>query len=157
MGPGEVSLKGAKARREQSELLHFVESLHLHLAAGYDLAFAWGEAARGLAVFSPTLASELGGDAPLSERLERLGKTFSQEGARVWFLLLLALYREGSPLLAAVRSLRDRLRTEQEEALVRHAEEYPMKASVVLLLFFLPATFLLLFYPLLAEWSAALD
>ncbi len=148
----EISLKGARQRRAQGGFLHFVEALQLHLAAGYDLAYGWSAAAAGLSAVAPELAAELRGDGgPLSARLETLGKKFSQGESRVWFFLILALYREGSPLLAAVRSLRDRLRVEQEEALQRFVEEYPMKASLVLLLAFLPATFLLLIYPLLID------
>jgi len=145
-------LKGARDRRARAGFLHFIEAVQLHLAAGYDLAFGWDAAARGLAAFAPALAEELRGHGePLSLRLERLGENFSQRESRVWFLLILALYREGSPLLAAVRSLRDRLRAQQEEELQRFVEEYPMKASLVLLLAFLPATFLLLVWPLLLD------
>lgn len=153
-----VFLKTARCNRQRAELLSFIESVLLHLEVGYDLSFSWIESANALKPVTPVLARELKGEGtPISVTLRRLASGFSLPETRIWFCLLLILYEEGSPVLGAMRAFRNRVIKEQEEALQRHGEEFPFKVSLILLLFFMPAAFCLLLYPLLADWLKALS
>ncbi len=153
----QILLKGAHKNRRQAELLQFVEAMALHLEVGYDLAFSWEESALALRAQSSELYAELHSKESLSARLNYLAEHSSLTEARVWFSLLLTLYQEGSPILGAVNAFRRQLNVDIEAALIRHHEEFPVKASLVLLFFFLPPAFCLIFYPLLQQWARAIN
>lgn len=142
-----------KERRWRRELGLFVEALSLQLAAGFDLGYGWSEAlaslreeisAEHLAWLSPE------GEGPVRS-LTRLAKEYPVSGARVWFAALRDLYASGAALGPAVGAMATYLRKEQEAALEEHCRELPTKINVLLILFFLPPTFLLLFVPLVWE------
>jgi hypothetical protein len=80
-----------------------------------------------------------------------LGRKARLPEARVWFSLLGLLYLEGTPLAPAVEAFRLALKTYEEEDIQAFCEAFPQRSSLILLLFFLPAAFALMFYPLLAE------
>lgn len=144
-----------KKNRRRIELLLFVESLSLHLEVGFDLAYAWERAQETLVAQRTDLVEELSlGDAGLSATLARLGECASVEEGRLWFSLLALLYREGSPLVAAAQAFRSQLVAVIDAGVVQHTEEFPHRASLILLFFFLPPAFVLLFYPLLQQGMA---
>lgn len=148
----EILLK-RKERRWRRELILFVEALSLHLSAGLDLGFSWPETLASLACeISPELRAWLDPEEESVGRLlNRLAGDYPFSEHRLWFAALRDLHGSGAALGQAVSAMAAFLRREQEAALETHARELPTKINVLLLLFFLPPTFLLLFLPLVWE------
>lgn len=149
-----------KIRQWRQGLLHFFEAVTLYLEAGYDLAYAWPEALLAIGdELPPSLrhALEPAKEEGLSATLTRLNLTFDIIEQRLWFGVLAELYSRGASLVDGVQCLAGQLRREQERALEEHLRDLPSRASILLILFFLPPTFLLLFSPLLHQLLRSLN
>lgn len=151
-----------KERRiQRRQLLHFFELLGVYLQVGYELSYAWNHV---LAVTGGTgemfLLKELEfnpDSETLSSFLEKLSRQFSQKSYSVFFEVLGQLYTEGAPLVPATQSLSRFLRRELERDLEEHLRQAPSQANILLILFFLPAAFILLFFPILLHLQAKLQ
>ena len=142
-----ISLK-RKRRLDLCRLLGLLDLLALYLAAGFDLSYAWNEAQ------ATRILCEAQGKNLLAQ-LQSLSKNYTVASHRVWFGALAELYIQGSPLQPLVLSFGETLRKERARDMDRHARELPTRVSILLLLFFLPAAFLLLFVPLLLQLSSS--
>jgi hypothetical protein len=76
---------------------------------------------------------------------------------RLWFGVLAELYGSGTSLVQPVQAIAGTLRKEQHAELENHLRVLPVKVNVVLMVFFLPPTFLWLFGPLLMEILAQFE
>lgn len=162
-----IWLKGLRERRNRvwknrqyrHGLICFFDSLSLFLRAGYSLGYSWPETLKSL---DGLLASEVrddlqGGMKVLSEEWE-VAETLNQlatscriEPYRLWFALILKLYENGAQLIRGVEAVTTALRREQERDFEAHCRSLPTKVNIILMLFFLPPTFLWLFIPLVLE------
>ena len=133
-------------RRRRNGLIAVLDAVALYLSAGYDLAYAWPGAVEACRADLP-IPGEHGMTAVLTE----LARGYPEPEHRVWFTVLSDLYASGASLTAAVEAMADTLRKEQALDLETHCRILPTKANVVLLVFFLPPAFLLLFAPLILE------
>lgn len=131
-----------RRRRDLSELLVRLDLLSLYLGAGFDLSYAWGEATGSA-------------PGPVAGELDRLARTYPNPVHRVWFASLRDLYGQGAPVQPLVAAFADYLRKERARDMEVFARELPTRANLLLLLFFLPAAFLLLFAPLLLQLGQA--
>jgi len=150
LGPG----KRAR-RRWRRDLIRFLDALNLYLYCGYDLGFSW-EQAHGVLCdeLSPTIATSL---RPRAEDtpalfLQRLATEYPDAPHRVWFWALRELYLQGAPLAPAVESFSRQLSQEEGRELAQHLRELPTKLNLTLILFYLPPTLTLLFFPLVLEF-----
>jgi hypothetical protein len=153
--------KTQEIRIQRRHLLHFFELLGVYLQVGYELSYAWNQVlivtGRAGEIF---VLEELQFDSdtqPFSSFLEKLSQNFSQRSYRVFFEVLGQLYTEGAPLVPAMQSLSQFLRRELERDLEQHLRQAPSQANILLLLFFLPAAFLLLFFPFILHLQASLQ
>jgi len=137
-----------RARIERQRLLALLDLVSLYLSAGFDLSYAWAEARK--AGFLP-----VGKDASLLGEIEVFAAQLSNPVHRVWFRALRDLYREGAPVQALLSAFADQVRKERMRDMESFARQLPTRANLLLLLFFLPAAFLLLFAPLLLQLSQA--
>jgi hypothetical protein len=137
-------------RRRRSRLLSFTQGLSLYLQVGYDLHYSWQKMmeVRGLEMED---CLRLDVSEGIATRLGILSEEYPAEEHRLWFSVLSDLYRAGGGLAPAVLAISTHLRREQERDLEAHCQTLPTRMNVVLILFFLPPTLLLLFYPLVAE------
>ncbi len=145
-----------EARRRRNQLIHFWDGVALHVHCGFDLAYAWSEVLRGLTpVLCVSLVELLAsqGEESFTTTLVRLSRTYPDSSHRLWFTVFHTLYVEGAPLTDAVSAAAQALRKEQERDLETHCRRLPGQLNLRILLFFLPPTFLLLFFPLLMEWG----
>jgi len=131
-----------RRRRQASDLLARLDLVALYLTAGFDLSYAWNE---GWARDNASVTSELG----------RFAVEYPNPAHRVWFSALKDLYANGSPVQPLVAAFCDYLRKERAREMEAFARELPAKANLLLLIFFLPAAFLLLFPPLLLRLGQA--
>lgn len=153
--------KTQEKRIRRKHLLNFFELLGVYLQVGYELSYAWNQVltvtGRAGEIF---VLEELEFDSdtqPLSSFLEEQSQKFSQRSYRVFFEVLGQLYTEGAPLVPATQSLSQFLRRELERDLEQHLRQAPSQANILLLLFFLPAAFLLLFFPFFLHLQATLQ
>jgi len=147
-------------RRLRRDLIHFFEALVLYLQVGYDLAYAWPET---LGLLSETVSEELlenlrpiSDDGGMAAVLARISQKYVVPGHRLWFRMLSELYSSGAPLMDAVHAITFTLRHEQQREIESHQRLLPSRVNTALILFFLPATFLLLFTPLLLHLKGAI-
>lgn len=142
-----------RSRRERKELIQFTDALSLHLQAGFDLAYSWPKTLEGLAhdLSAATRERLAPKEAGMSELLGKLAQSYPAPRHRVWFAAICDLYSSGAALNQAVSAMADSLRKEQEIDLEAHCRILPTKINILLLLFFLPPAFLLLFAPLMLE------
>lgn len=155
-----VLLKSRKKRkrRVRHSLIQFFETIGLYLQAGYDLGYGWPESLKAIREQMPRgLALELSqkGDEPVNQVLFRLSENFEIEGLRIWFSVIYELYQNGAGLSHSISSIASTLRSEHARDLENHLQRLPSKTNILVILFFLPPTFLLLFYPLLLEITSS--
>ncbi len=124
----------------RGQLAFFLETLCLHVKAGDDLAHAWDECL----IFAAGLP--LGENPPWCWR--GLSSIWPIEEHRLWFALLEELEGEGAPLAPFLEAFAAHVRRERAAEIDRFCRALPTKLSVALVLFYLPAAFLLLFGPL---------
>lgn len=153
--PGECLLLTLARRRRQSLIL-FLHALGVMLEAGYDLAYAWPETYHQLREASGDRhALELRKGESLPVLLQRLADSYPDRSHRLWFALLGELYRSGTSLSPAITAIGQALEEEQERDWQAHTRSLPVKASLVLALFFLIPALALVFLPLLTELGRA--
>lgn len=143
-----------KKRQTRHALVQFFETIGLYLQAGYDLGYVWPEALKAIGESMPDkLLKELTpqGEEPIVQVLTRLSRQFSVKELAIWFSVILELYQNGASLSGAVASIANTLRSEHSRDLENHLQRLPSRTNILIILFFLPPTFLLLFYPLLLE------
>lgn len=141
-------------RRVRHSLMQFFETTGLYLQAGYDLGYAWPESLKAIGEqMPPGLKEELAlrPEEPINQVLTRLSNEFKIESLRIWFSVINELYQNGAGLSQCVASIASTLRSEHSRDLENHLQRLPSKTNILVILFFLPPTFLLLFYPLLLE------
>lgn len=146
-------------RKYRYGLICFFDSLALYLKAGFSLSYSWPETLRALeGTFSPELLSDLRGtqaqfsaESDLGGLLLDLKNNCRNVSYRMWFGILWELYLSGAQLIHGVEAVTLALRREQEREFEMHCRALPTKANIVLMLFFLPPTFLWLFIPLILE------
>lgn len=117
--------RARRARSARAKRLHSLAVCLVYLEAGFD----W------------TSAKERSGDDGLHAVPEEA----------LWGPLLAELARQGAPLRDAVAAYADELRRVEERDLAVFCRELPTRLNVLLLLFLLPALFLVLFPPLLSQ------
>jgi hypothetical protein len=137
-------------RRRRNGLVAVLDAVGLYLTAGYDLGYAWPGAVEAARSSLPVPA-----DRGMAAVLAELAAGYPDLEHRVWFAVLSDLYTSGASLGAAVEAMSATLRKEQALDLEAHCRLLPTKDNVVLLIFFLPPAFLLLFSPLILEILAA--
>ena len=150
----EVLLNTKRKRRVRHGLLQFFETVGLYLHAGYDLGYAWPESLEALKGAMPQgLREELSKKSgeSMHETLVRLARGFNVREFRVWFSVIQELYESGAGLSACASSIAGTLRSDHLREWEEHLQKLPSKVNILVLLFFLPPTFLLLFYPLLLD------
>jgi len=118
-------------RRQRLALLRTVAS---KVEVGLDLAYAW--------------PAELGASDSLGERLRN--ESHEDPIDALWLPILAELYESGAPMRDVLQGWQSSLADAQTADIDRFCRERPERVSVVLLLFYLPAAFLILFPPLLA-------
>lgn len=127
-------------------LLRFLECVSLFILAGYDLSFAWHEAT---ATLSPQIQTPVGKGEGFGERLLDLSRHYPLVARRVWFRALHDLYTQGAPLSEALDGVTRALRLDQEVALEAFTRDLPLRVNVLLIVWLIPPTLWLLFWPLL--------
>ena len=145
-----------KQRRLRQDLLLFLHALGVMLEAGYDLAYAWPQVWDGLAK-SGVSRNEFkqGANEPISQMLVRFSEAYPNPAHRLWFSLLSELYHRGTSLGPALHAITEALEDEQERDWEAHTRGLPVKASLVLAIFFLIPALALVFLPLLTELGRA--
>jgi hypothetical protein len=153
LAPGSFLLKRQR-RRLRRDLIHFFDTLGLFLAVGYDVSFGWPKA---LDAAKEMIGSDLReilkmpAEGGLTEHILTLADTYPDESHRVWFGVISELYTSGAGLSEPILAVTRALRREQLRELEAHARHMPLKANLLLILFFLPPSMVLLFAPLLLE------
>lgn len=148
-------LKKSNAQRElRRGLIYFLEGLSLHLQGGYEFSYSWNETLKMMSHELPSplqkeLALESSSEGGVNQLLMRLAMRYPTESHRIWFSVLQRLYLSGAGLVDGTLGLAQSLRLEEERDLKHHLKTLPTKINITLILFFLPATFLLLFVPIL--------
>lgn len=142
-----------KRRREvRRDLLVFLDALYLYLLGGYELEFAWRTALGELAPsFGRDFAAlaDLPPDSRLAPKLRQLSHRFPLADCQTWFALLADLHERGATQSDFVSAFAGLVRAEERSDWERHARELPTKLNLCLLVFFLPAAFVVLFGPFL--------
>jgi hypothetical protein len=146
-------------RKYRYGLICFFDSLTLYLKAGFSLSYSWPETLRALEeTFSAELLGDLRGpkteswaERDLGGLLLDLKNNCRNVSYRMWFGILWELYSSGAQLTHGVEAVTTALRREQEREFEMHCRALPTKVNIVLILFFLPPTFLWLFIPLILE------
>ena len=147
-------LKSNGQRELRRGLIYFLEGLSLHLQGGYEFSYSWAETIKMMSHELPIplrneLTLESSSEGGLNQLLTRLAMSYPTESHRIWFAVLQKLYLSGAGLVDGTLGLAQTLRSEEERDLKHHLKTLPTKINITLILFFLPATFLLLFVPLL--------
>lgn len=148
-----------RERQYRHGLICFFDALSLYLKAGYSLGYSWFETLR---VMNPYLSLEVAHDlrggselfkeeGDVTDILKHLAVTCRIVPYRMWFSVVLKLYESGAQLIQGVDAVTTTLRREQERDFESHCRALPTKVNVILMLFFLPPTFLWLFVPLVLE------
>lgn len=142
-------------RKQREELILFLDALSLFLLVGYDLSYSWNASFHVVgAMLSPSMKQQLGfdeeneQDASITSRLLALSDTFSICHYRFWFRTIRELYVTGASLSGPLAAISDALRKDRERDLEHHFRNLPSRLNIIMLVFFLPPTFLLLFIPL---------
>ncbi len=147
-------LKTKEKREARHGLVQFFEALFMNLSSGFELSYAWRETLSILSKELPPFLSkelELVESESFSVLLDKLGSSYSSVEHRIWFQTISELYQSGAGLTEAVRGVALTLRKEHERDLENHIRALPTKLNVCMLLFFLPPTLAVLFFPLLLE------
>ena len=154
-----VLLSPLRRRRWRRDLITFFDALAVCVSAGYDLAYAWPQTL-------DSLGEELGRDflqyliAPpekaFSVFLKNLSEHYPDVEHRLWLGVVGELYQRGSAMAGVLTTLAGALKQEQERDWQAHLKALPLKISLVLALFFLPATLALVFYPLVTRFTQGL-
>ncbi len=151
--------KRRQQRRYRQGLIYFFEALSLYLKAGFSLPHSWPETLTALRGAIPEQLQkdlsfrlkESGHQEGVSDVLSRLKKEGSVASHKMWFGVLEELYESGAGLTQCIEAVATTLRRDQDRELEAHCRSLPVKANVILILFFLPPTFLWIFAPLLLE------
>lgn len=151
-----ILLRAKGERRLRYALISFMEAISMHLQVGFDLAYSWNEVCRAIEEELPVKLKEhlrpwREESTGVTSVLVKLSESYPNRSHRVWFSVLADLYRSGAPLAPACFSIAATLRKEHERELESHCHSLPTRMNVCLILFFLPPTLLLLFYPLVIE------
>jgi hypothetical protein len=141
-------MKLEKRRALHRDFGFFVEALCLHVQAGHDLPQAWAEALP----FSGKARGWLEEGGAFAWR--GLSERWPLPEHRLWFCLLEEVHGSGAPLLPLLTAFATAIRTERTRDLEAFCRGLPSRLGVALLLFFLPAAFLLLFAPLILALPA---
>lgn len=152
-------------RRARRGLIQFFEALSLYLRAGFALSYSWPETLKSLGPHLPHLlraelssqSLEAGTEESVGDILNRLKSGCCIASHRMWFGVLAELYDSGTSTIQAIQAISQTLRREQEAELETHLRVLPLKVNVVLMIFFLPPTFLWLFGPLVMEILAQFE
>jgi hypothetical protein len=160
-----VFWKKWEERRNRQALIQFFDALSLYLRAGFALSYSWPETLQALGPVLPDLLrAELGSHSLEAETTESVGDVLNRlklncrfAPHRLWFGVLAELYSSGTSLVQPVQAIAGTLRKEQHAELENHLRVLPVKVNVVLMVFFLPPTFLWLFGPLLMEILAQFE
>ncbi len=128
-------------RKKRQALRIELERMLLYLDVGYDLSYAW-ESVR---------------QKPLSQDLNHLIEHPIHFSYLNWFIFLIDIYQTGAPVRPSLLALCEQLKRDEAIELEQHLETLPSRLNLVLLLFFLPATFLILFAPLLFALTSQLQ
>lgn len=147
------------ARSYRQGLIYFFEALSLHLRAGFSLSYSWSEVLLALGEALPSQltrdlsfrVTDSGYPEGIREVLLRLQGNKNIATHQMWFSVLAELYDTGAGMAQSVEAVGDALRREQDRELEAYCRTLPMKINVVLILFFLPPTFLWIFAPLVIE------
>jgi hypothetical protein len=143
-------------RRARRDLTLFLDGLTLYVTAGFELGYAWSEV--GALVegeIEPSLVSWLRISEPsaLPAQLIKLEAGYPDPAHRLWFGLLRELYDQGAGLTEPLSAFSAVLREEERRDLEAFGRALPTRINLLLMVFFLPPTFLLLFLPLLFALS----
>lgn len=128
------SMKRPTLRERRRARLAMLRTVTARVEVGLDLAYAWPEA-------DPT--------GHFADRLRAEDKSDPIDA--LWLPVLAELYEAGAPMRDALSGWQTSLAEAQTADVERFCRERPERVSVVLLLFYLPAAFLILFPPLLAS------
>lgn len=151
------SMASRQRRRVRRDLSRFLEVISLYLEVGYDFASAWDGASQQIGSGLDPLAAQvlhLGEGESFSGHLEHLAATYPIESHRLWFSVFSELYGSGAAMKDIVFAAGDVLRKEHLREIDLHCAAYPRQAQILLLLFFLPPAFFLLFAPILIRLAA---
>lgn len=147
-------LKKKNERAMRHGLILYLESLSLHLAAGFEMRYAWDETFAALKNEFPVdlvALLEIRTGEGMQDVFQRLTDTYPTSAHRLWFSVLLELYQSGAGMVEVVKSVAETLRSEQANDLETHVRNLPTLMNIILILFFFPPTLLLVFAPLLFE------
>ena len=128
-----LSLKRVSLRERRRTRLAMLRTVTARVEVGLDLAYAWPTAGEGEGTFAERLRAEASSD-PIDA---------------LWIPVLAELYEVGAPMRDVLYGWQTALSEAQTADIERFCRERPERVSVVLLLFYLPAAFLILFPPLL--------
>ncbi len=85
--------------------------------------------------------------------LLRISQSYPQPDHRLWFATIAEVYGSGGALAPLLKAIATNLREEEEREWQQHVKNLPLRMSLILALFFLPAALLLVFSPLLGAFS----
>lgn len=126
-----------KSPHQRREWMAFLHTVTLFVRCGFDLRYAWEQANQQSAhVFSYRA---------VHERVHGIEAS--------WWQILGKLYQQGGPVLAALEAFLRTIREEEAREMERFARELPLRLHLRLVVFFLPATLILLFFPMLNRLS----
>jgi hypothetical protein len=151
-----VLLNAKQRRRWRRDLIAFFDAVTLFLVAGFDLSYSWPSALQFLANrLNPDLRGQLAVDPQrglgLADHFQRLEQQYPDPSHRLWFGVLAKLYGGGAGMAEVISSLNRTLRIEQQRELETLSRALPLRANLVLLVFFLPPALILLFVPLVLQ------
>lgn len=139
-------------RRARHELSLFLEATAISLKGGFDLAHAWphtlSQLGDRLENVRPSLMPSI--DDSFALFLKSLSRNYPVREHRLWFTTIAELYESGGSLSPLLKAISKNLREEEERDWQNHVKNLPIRMSLILALFFLPAALLLVFSPLLA-------
>lgn len=145
--------------RLKQDLVFFFRGLGMYLASGVDLSEAWPGTLESLqGEIEETLFRHL--KLQESERpfqaIRRLSLSPDFQTLAPWLDALAQHFREGLSVLDCLDGVVRFLENDAVRTLARWERELPMRSNLLLLLFFFPATALLLFAPLILALSIQL-
>lgn len=128
------SLNGPSLRTRRRARLETLRRVAARVEVGFDLACAWPKS-RDDAV------------TPFADRLRREPAVDPVDA--LWLPVVAELYEAGAPVRDALAGWQAALADAEAADIERFCRERPEKVSLVLLVFYLPAAFLVLFPPML--------
>lgn len=161
----DVLIKNAIQKRQQEINLTFPDSLDMMLICvqgGIGLEQTVDRVAAEIAEHSPTLAEELGilsaEMAMLNDRrkaLQDFARRVGSGGAKSFATALIQAEQYGTSVSQAMRVMADEIRDQRMALAEQKAASLPPKLTVPMILFFLPALFIIILGPAGIQASAA--